>query len=153
MHNMTRHNIDSRYVWSILKEYKYWTLLLYDKPAPFLGRAVAWLAREGAMQRYSGLQDEELKELGLVLREYEQALQKLWQPDHINYLWLGNLFREHKGHGHMHIIPRYSTPREFDGVQFIDKRYGDFHFPYESPNFSRAQMEKVRDALRVESPN
>ena len=100
------------------------------------------------MQRYSELTLEELGELQSVLEEYEVVLQKLWQPDHMNYMWLGNLFHEHGGHGHLHVFPRYKEVREFDGVKFIDTRYGDFHYPYKAPLFSRKQMEKVCDALR-----
>lgn len=144
---MSRHAIADAYVWSILKEYDHWTLLLYDKPTPFLGRAVVWLAREGAMQRFSELRIEELKELQFILQEYERALEKLWQPDHMNYLWLGNLFHEHEGHGHMHVIPRYSSSREFSRVTFTDARYGRFHFPYEELDLSKAQMEGIRDVL------
>ncbi|MBI5470517.1 hypothetical protein HY968_04355 [Candidatus Kaiserbacteria bacterium] len=147
---MSRHSIAPEYQWSILKEYEYWTLLLYEKPSPFLGKAVIWLAREGEMQRYSELTLDELKELQIVLKEYEAALERLWKPDHMNYMWLGNLFNEHGGHGHMHVVPRYKNPREFDGVEFVDSRYGKFHKPYDEPIFARAQMEKVRDAIRQE---
>jgi diadenosine tetraphosphate (Ap4A) HIT family hydrolase len=147
---MSRHNIDSKYEWSILKEYDYWTLLLHEEPSPFIGKAVIWLAREGDMQRYSQLSREELNELHIVLQEYETALETLWQPDHINYMWLGNLFHEHSGHGHMHVFPRFKDPREFDGVQFVDKKYGNFHVPYEVPTFTRTQMELVRDAIKQE---
>jgi diadenosine tetraphosphate (Ap4A) HIT family hydrolase len=145
---MSRHTIAPQYEWSILKEYDYWTLLLFDEPTPFIGKAVVWLAREGGMQRYSQLSVDELQELQQVLKEYEQALAELWQPDHMNYMWLGNLIHEHGGHGHMHVFPRYKEPREFDGVQFVDARYGQFHKPFEKPAFIREQMEKVRDTLR-----
>ena len=150
---MSRHSIAPEYEWSILKEYKYWTLLLHEKPSPFLGKAVVWLAREGDMQRYSELTLDELKELQIVLKEYEAALERLWKPDHMNSMWLGNLFHEHGGHGHMHVFPRYKTSREFDGVEFVDKRYGQFHKPYEEPTFSREQMEKVRDVIQRELKN
>jgi len=145
---MPRHPIAPKYHWSILKEYEYWTLLLHEEPSPFLGRAVVWLAREGEMQRYSELSINELEELKQVLTEYERVLQHLWKPDHMNYMWLGNFFHEHSGHGHMHVLPRYKEPREFDGACFADARYGQFHFPYERPEFSRKQMEMVCDVLR-----
>lgn len=147
---MSRHPIDEKYQWSILKEYEHWTLLLYEKPTPFLGRAVIWLAREGDMQRLSQLEQAELLELQQILKEYEAALAHLWQPDHINYMWLGNFFHEHAGHGHMHLFPRYKEPRVFDGTTFVDEKYGAFHFPYKTPEFSRAQMELVCNALRKE---
>ncbi len=147
---MSLHYIAPEFEWSILKEYTYWTLLLAEKPTPFLGKAVVWLAREGEMQRYSSITPYELVELQLVLKAYEGALERLWKPDHMNYMWMGNLFHEHGGHGHMHVFPRYKEPREFAGTKFIDTRWGKFHKPHETPEFSRAQMGLVRDAIREE---
>lgn len=147
---MSRHNIDPKYEWSIIKEYDHWTLLLYEKATSHLGRAVVWLAREGEMQRYSQLSTEELVELQRVLKEYELALEALWKPDHMNYMWLGNFFHEHGGHGHMHVLPRYKTPRIVDGVTYEDKKYGGFHYPYEVLGASRGHMERLLGIIRGE---
>ncbi len=136
------HPIDAKYQWSILKHYPHWTLLLYEKPTPYLGRAVVWLAREGKMQRLSQLTPEELLEAQIIFDEYEAALARLWKPDHMNYMWLGNYFHEHGGHGHWHLLPRYRTPREFDGVTFDDKKWGDFPYPFEKIE-QPVMMEKI----------
>ena len=149
---MSRHKIAPEYEWSILKEYTHWTLLLAETPTPYLGKAIVWLARPGEMQRYSELTIDELTELQKILKEYEGALGRLWKPDHMNYMWMGNLFQEHGGHGHMHVFPRYKEVREFDGVKFIDTRWGKFHKPHDTPEFSRTKMEQVRNAIRKELP-
>ncbi len=109
----------------ILKEYTHWTLLLNEKQR-YLGRAVVWLARPGDMQRFSALTKDELFELQLITQAYERALDAMgWKPDHMNYAMLGNLIDEHKGHGHMHLIPRYESAHRpvFMGVTFEDDRW------------------------------
>jgi diadenosine tetraphosphate (Ap4A) HIT family hydrolase len=82
------------------------------------------------MQKFSGLWAGELVELQQIAQEYEAILEQLgWKPDHMNYAMLGNDFREHTGHGHMHIIPRYKEPREFVKVTFVDDQWGKNYAP------------------------
>lgn len=120
---------DSQYRPYVLKEYEYWTLLLNENQR-YLGRAVAWLARAGEMQKFSGLWAGELVELQHIAQEYEAALEQLgWKPDHMNYAMLGNDFHLHAGHGHMHFFPRYKEPREFMHVTFVDDRWGKNYAP------------------------
>lgn len=122
---------DSYYEQFVVKEYEHWLLLIEEKQR-YLGQAVAWLKREGDMQRLSSLTEEERTELwNKVLPDYEKTIEKLWQPDHMNYAWLGNYFHLHKGHGHMHLIPRYESSRTFKGREFIDGRWGKNYVPYE----------------------
>ncbi|HVY72693.1 MAG TPA: hypothetical protein VG984_01415 [Candidatus Paceibacterota bacterium] len=133
----------------VVKRYQHWTLLVEEKQR-YLGQAVIWLEREGDMQRLSSLSEDERAELwSAVLPEYESAVQKLWQPDHMNYAWLGNLFLSHKGHGHMHVIPRYATSRTFNSVGFKDTRWGQNYVPYESQEQTIEMAHAVRDALKT----
>lgn len=117
---------DSFYEQFVVKKYNHWTLQIEEKQR-YLGQAVAWLDREGDMQRLFSLTEEEREELWeKVLPDYENIIEKLWQPDHMNYAWLGNYFHMHNGHGHMHLIPRYKTPRSFEGKEFVDERWGGY---------------------------
>ena len=68
-------SLDEPYTKLIIKEYKCWTLLLNDDQR-YLGRAYVWLVREGGMQRFSEITDEEYAELRTVMREYERALNR-----------------------------------------------------------------------------
>lgn len=121
---------DTYYEQFVIKEYNHWILLVEDKQR-YLGQAVAWLKREGDMQRLSSLTKDERADLWeVVLPDYEAAIEELWQPDHLNYAWLGNYFHAHNGHGHMHLIPRYKTPRVFAEREFIDSRWGKNYVPY-----------------------
>jgi len=140
-------SLDEPYVKWTIKEYKYWTLLLNDDQR-YLGRAYVWLVREGGMQRFSEITDEEMNELRIVMREYEAALQELWKPDFMNYAWLANLIAEHGGHGHLHLVPRYKESRTFAGVEFIDGRWGKNFSPSEEFKPSEEILIQLRDVLR-----
>ncbi len=141
-------SLDLEYKGWILKEYKYWTLLLHEEQR-YLGRSYVWLLRYGGMQKFSEITDEEYAELRLIIREYEKAIDKIWKPDFMNYAWLGNIFTHHGGHGHLHLIPRYEKEREFAGQNFIDTRWGKNYAPSDKFEVSEEVLEKIRDSISV----
>lgn len=140
-------SLDPQYEQWIVKEYKYWTIVL-NEDQRYLGRCYIWLVREGGMQRFSQISDEENAELRIVMREYEAALQEIWDPDFMNYAWLANLFNEHSGHGHIHLIPRYKESRSFAGVDFIDGRWGKNFTPCEEFRPTQEVLLQIRDGLK-----
>lgn len=148
--HMKRVEQKARYLPFVLKEYRYWTLLLHERQR-YLGRAVAWLARPGEMQKFSGLSQRELLELRQITPQYEAALGNMgWSPDHMNYAMLGNFFHEHGGHGHLHIIPRYRpghTPI-FMGTTFVDDRWGKNYTPETPMNVSGEVLAGLVAALK-----
>jgi diadenosine tetraphosphate (Ap4A) HIT family hydrolase len=141
-------SLDQAYTKWIIKEYTYWTLLLNDDQR-YLGRAYVWLVREGGMQRFSEITNEEYAELRVVMREYEVALKRLWAPDFMNYAWLANLISSHGGHGHLHLIPRYKDARSFAGIEFIDGRWGKNFSPSEEFKPSEDVLAQIRDSLKA----
>ncbi|MBI2610743.1 hypothetical protein HYW60_02285 [Candidatus Kaiserbacteria bacterium] len=141
-------SLDEQYIQFIVKEYKHWTLLLHDDQR-YLGRAYAWLVREGNMQRLSGVKDDEMTELRILMREYEGMLRKLSQPDFMNYSWLANMFQQHGGHGHMHLIPRYEESRTFAGIEFVDQRWGKNPLPSEEFKLPEEILFQLRDTIRA----
>jgi diadenosine tetraphosphate (Ap4A) HIT family hydrolase len=55
--------------------------------------------------------------------EMQWAVERLtaaFHPDHFNYVFLQNQDR----HVHLHVIPRYRTMRQFEGVRFTDPDFG-----------------------------
>jgi diadenosine tetraphosphate (Ap4A) HIT family hydrolase len=140
-------SIDPEYVPQIIKEYTHWTLSIHENQY-YLGRCYIWRVSEGGMQRLSEITPEELLELQEVLKEFEVALKKLWQPDHMNYAWLGNLFHQHGGHGHMHVIPRYKASRTFEGRVYTDERWGKNYSPTPSHDLDEATLFRIRDAIK-----
>ncbi|MBA3732956.1 hypothetical protein H0W91_01105 [Patescibacteria group bacterium] len=141
-------SLDPKYKEWILKEYKYWTLLLHSEEQRYLGRSYIWLLREGEMQKFSDTTDEEYTELKLIIQEYEKAIGVLWKPDFMNYAWLANLFIDHGGHGHLHLIPRYEKEREFSGHVFVDTRWGKNYSPADKFDVPVEILEKIRDSIK-----
>ena len=73
----------------------------------------------------------------------EGALKQAFNFDKINYLCLMMVDR----HYHFHVIPRYETPRQFEGVEFADEAWPRF------PNVGAPASEeefllRLRDHLR-----
>jgi diadenosine tetraphosphate (Ap4A) HIT family hydrolase len=131
-----------------LKEYDYWTLFLHGNQY-YLGRAYVWLNRPGEMQRLSSLAPAARDELfGTVLSSYEFAVAQLFGPEHMNYAWLGNDFSAHQGHGHMHLIPRYSRVVQFCGREFRDERWGKNYAPSPALELPHDDLFAIRDAIR-----
>lgn len=57
-------------------------------------------------------------DLGPILHETRYwRLVAAFAADHFNYAFLGNQDR----HVHLHVIPRYATPRQMDGLAFADE--------------------------------
>jgi len=101
-----------------IKDYKYWTIFIHQNQG-YLGRCVIWCKREDALD-LTDANEEEQKELFLVLRDLRNALIKVFQPDWFNYSFLGNETR----HLHAHFVPRYAQPKVFEGITFEDKLWG-----------------------------
>lgn len=101
-----------------IKDYKYWSIFIHPNQG-YLGRCVVWCNRENALDLADATPVEQ-KELFMVLNELGRAVKKVFQPDWLNYTFLGNDTR----HLHGHFIPRYSKPKVFEGITFEDKLYG-----------------------------
>lgn len=84
-----------------------------------------------------------------LMREYEAALEKVTQPDFMNYSWLANFFHAHGGHGHIHFLPRYKNTRVFAGITFSDGRWGKNAWPSEPFKLEEQILFQLRDALRA----
>jgi diadenosine tetraphosphate (Ap4A) HIT family hydrolase len=102
----------------LIKDYTYWTVYSHTNQG-YLGRCYVWCKREDALD----LPDatfEEREELFVILKSLEQVILKVFNPDMLNYAFLGN--ETHHLHGH--IIPRYSKTFKFEGITFTDKNWG-----------------------------
>jgi diadenosine tetraphosphate (Ap4A) HIT family hydrolase len=141
-------SIHPEFVPLIIREYEHWTLLVSDNQN-YPGRMVIWLLRPGNMQRFSELTPDEAVELTKVCRHAEFSLAHLFKPAHINYEWQGNLFHLHGGHGHMHLIPRYTFPIRYRGKQYFDTRWGR-HPHVDNNKYLPPQVELIalRDDLK-----
>jgi diadenosine tetraphosphate (Ap4A) HIT family hydrolase len=98
-------------------KYKYWTAKVFFNQE-YLGRCVVSCKREDALDLTDATL-EEREELFLILSQLKNAIKKSFNNDWINYSFLGNSYR----HLHCHIVPRYQSPREFEGMIFTEKRW------------------------------
>jgi diadenosine tetraphosphate (Ap4A) HIT family hydrolase len=91
----------------------YWTVLLRPRQ-PTLGSLVL-VCRED-VRAFSAVSAAAFADLQHVVRRIEACLHEVVAYERINYLMLMMVDPD----VHFHVIPRYSTPREFDGQQFAD---------------------------------
>jgi diadenosine tetraphosphate (Ap4A) HIT family hydrolase len=125
-----------------IKEFKYWEVYLH-KNQYYLGRVYIWAKRDEAVDLME-MTPEERRELFNIGRSVNRALAELFSPDLMNYAALGNI----STHLHLHVIPRYSASRSFDGVDFIDGRWGRNYAPYDYDfKVSEDTLTKIRDVI------
>lgn len=107
------------YIDGFVKEYTHWVLEVSFRQHT-LGFFIIFAKRD--IENISDLHDDEISELPKVMREFETTLLKIPEltPDRFNYLQLGNGLH----HLHFHAIPRYASPRNFDGKEWVDVAYG-----------------------------
>jgi len=137
----------------LIVEYGAWLLYLNSKQQLHLGRAYAWLrSRHIDLHPFERLTINESLELRLLLQAYRKALTTVVgvEPALINCEWLGNEVHLHRGHGHMHFIPRYQETPSFLGVQYPDQLFGGRSTYKESDAMSHEMFLELRDALRVQ---
>jgi diadenosine tetraphosphate (Ap4A) HIT family hydrolase len=127
-----------------IKDYNHWSVFIYQNQG-YLGRCYVWCNRENALD-LTDANLEEREELFVILKELKQALTKAFQPDLLNYLFLGNEIR----HLHCHVIPRYENEREFEGKIFKDELWGHSYRSDRSLSFSDDLLEKIRLKIKEE---
>jgi diadenosine tetraphosphate (Ap4A) HIT family hydrolase len=100
----------------------HWKIVLNDDQR-YLGRCYFALLRHET--DITALTDSEVLELWKLQKAVKSSLDKLFAPDHYNFVFLMNM----TAHVHAHVIPRYATEREFGGYVFSDGRLGE-HYDY-----------------------
>jgi diadenosine tetraphosphate (Ap4A) HIT family hydrolase len=74
------------------------------------------LGAKGEERAFSELSPQAFGELPVVIRDIEHGLKSFRPYDRINYLMLMMV----DPHVHFHVLPRYGTAREFEGLRFAD---------------------------------
>lgn len=98
---------------SLVKEYAHWFLLCRFEQVT-LGSLI--LINKEQVNAFSNISPESFSELTIIIKEIETNLKKLFHYEKINYLMLMMVDPE----VHFHVIPRYSSEKEFDGTVFKD---------------------------------
>lgn len=113
-----------------------------------LGRVYIWAKREDSLD-FADITEEERDELFEIMKNGKEALTKLFQPDLFNWAALGN----GTYHMHLHLIPRYKTPRKFNGLEFKDVEWGKRYnsATYEgAPKISEQTVQDIKKAIQGE---
>jgi diadenosine tetraphosphate (Ap4A) HIT family hydrolase len=98
---------------TLLKEFEHWLVLL--RPAQVtLGSLI--LAAKSDATAYAELPRDAFAEQAGAVAAIEHALTRFVSYERINYLMLMMV----DPNVHFHVIPRYSTPRTWNGVEFLD---------------------------------
>lgn len=98
---------------SLVKEYNHWLLLCRFEQVTL--SSLILICKDQA-DAFSKILPESFTELPIIVKEVETNLKKLFQYEKINYLMLMMVDPE----VHFHIIPRYSSDKEFGGAMFKD---------------------------------
>jgi diadenosine tetraphosphate (Ap4A) HIT family hydrolase len=106
----------------VLARYRHWRLSLSRRQG-YLGWCLVILSRHETDA--ANLTAAEREELWVIIGGPRGALERLFRPDHYNYAFLGNVVR----HVHLHLMPRYESPRQFQGQTFRDEHWGWFAIP------------------------
>lgn len=101
---------------TLVKEYRHWYVLCRFKQVT-LGSLI--LICKDQVDAFSKISPESFAELPVAIKEIETNLKELFQNEKINYLML--MMRDPEVH--FHVVPRYSTDKEFDGVIFKDSAW------------------------------
>ena len=127
-----------------INEYKHWIVYLHGEKyyAGYLGSLYIWAKREGDID-IMDMTKEEQEEFFEIGRKVKKALKELFRPGRFNYAAFQNVSH----HLHVHVIPRYESPRTFAGREFADKEWGG---PVKTGIFGIPEevLFKVRDAIR-----
>ena len=129
----------------LIKEYKYWSVYLHENKC-YLGRVYIWAKRENALDFFD-MTKEEAEEYFMIGRKLKLAFSKLFTPDLYNYATLANI----TPHLHTHFIPRYSSPRIFEGIEFADSRWGQNYAPYNKElTMNKEIIVKILNSIKKE---
>lgn len=111
---------------TVLRTFRWWQAR-FNYRQDYPGKVFLALRRheEDVLALTSG----EREEVWQAARSMREAVGSILHPDWWNYMFLGNLDR----HVHLHMIPRYATPRTIQGWEFRDHHWGGLHAGQEEP--------------------
>ena len=130
---------------SLLHEYRSWVVLL--RPAqPTLGSMV--LACKEEATSLGAVSAQAWSQLAEATADLERALSTTFDHQKINYLALMMV----DPNVHFHVIPRYSTSREFEGSTFADTAWPKPPDVTSALALTGAQMGALHAALKAAWP-
>jgi diadenosine tetraphosphate (Ap4A) HIT family hydrolase len=99
---------------ALVHDYSHWCVLL--RPAQVTLGALVLAAKSDAVS-FGGLEVAAFTEMAEITRDIETAFAEFPGAEKINYLMLMMI----DPNVHFHVLPRYSAPRDYDGLSFEDR--------------------------------
>ena len=106
----------------MVRQSRHWRTAI-NRNQNLLGKLIVVLLRHE--EAVSDLSRSEWAELREEVRWATRRLATAYAPDHFNYAFLQNQDR----HVHLHVIPRYMSPRSVAGIEFTDPDWPDHYRP------------------------
>jgi diadenosine tetraphosphate (Ap4A) HIT family hydrolase len=125
---------------SVIEETPAWTLAV-NRNQGLLGKTMLVLRRE--CSAVIEMDPDEWSRLRLELQRVVPALERLFQPDQFNFAFLMNLDAQ----VHLHIVPRYASPRRWHDLDFVDSHWGSA-FGHEQRVLDPEQLQALADEVR-----
>ena len=127
-----------------IKEYTHWDLFLHIQQFPYLGRCYAAAKRVDAANIVDILPEEAQELFCTIVPAWNKAIKTLYNHDWPNVAILGNDWR----HLHAHLIPRYFSPRQAHGLEFIDPRPKSNYAPYDKKEISFEVLLQIKEDVK-----
>jgi diadenosine tetraphosphate (Ap4A) HIT family hydrolase len=132
-----------------IRQSRHWSWYVHENQC-YLGGIVVVLNRISSGSLID-CTHEEWMALRNELSLYENFLSDLFSPDRFNYTQMGNEWEQL----HVHAIPRYRSPRTWNGIVVSDMRWGQNPSPKPVPPlaetdvyiFSKFMMERLDNFL------
>jgi len=127
---------------TVIEERPCWTLAV-NRNQDLLGKTMLVLRR-----KCIAVVDIDADEWGLLRLELQRlvpALERLFEPDQFNFAFLMN----RDSQVHLHVIPRYASPRGWHDREFTDPHWGSA-FGHEQRVLERAELQMLSAEIRSE---
>ena len=127
---------------TVVQERPAWTIAV-NRNQDLLGKTMLVLQR--TCEAVHEINEEEWKLLRVEIRRLVPAIKRLFQPDQFNFAFLMNLDAQ----VHLHVVPRYVSPRRWHGREFTDANWGRA-FGHEQRILDRDDLQHLADEIRAE---
>lgn len=127
---------------TLIRNWDHWAVLV--RPAQVTLGSLVFSARSDATA-FSDLPEEAFAEQASAVRAIEAALRQFCRYQRLNYLMLMMV----DPNVHFHVIPRYSEPRSWGGVEFRDAGWPGPPQLKEAVGLEPQQIASMREQLKA----
>lgn len=127
---------------AVIEERPSWTIAV-NRNQDLPGKTMLVLRRR--CMAIVDIEPDEWSSLHRELQRLVPALERLFQPDRFNFAFLMNLDTR----VHLHVIPRYVSPRRWHEREFTDVHWGNA-FGHDQHGLDRAELKLLAAEMRAQ---